>query len=346
MKAIFKRALGRLVIQAALRSPHKPPLLRSLGFRCSHGLFGKGQVSVATGHTKPLRLTHLDDSYLGFQLFWRGLDYYEPITRLLLSQLLRPGTTFLDIGAHHGFFSLTSALLLDAIRVVAFEPNPENFHILQANVHANELANVVCEPLAISDQDGTARLYLTASDMSASLMQGFQSQDTQQIATVEVQAITLDHYAQSRHLDAPLVIKVDIEGHEAAFMRGAMDTIRKCKPDIILEVVEEQDPNWIQALKALGYRFYPITDQALTETDAPRLVKRFPFLFLNHLLSTRPVDELLNIFRAIEPQIKQINLLDTSKHFRKEEWPLLWPDQQAAIRPVLPPWKRFQSTTF
>jgi hypothetical protein len=107
-------------------------------------------------------------------------------------------------------------------------------------------------------------------------------------------------------------------------MRGAMQTIRTHRPDIVLEVVEDQDPAWVAELKSLGYRFYPITDRGLTETDAPRLIKRFPLLFLNHLISARPREELAKIFKRVEPQIRAMNLLDSSKHFPKEQWPLLW----------------------
>jgi len=324
MKKPIKTALGRSVIRMAMQFPRARRTLRTAGLRCSQGLFENRIVSIPFDRRRVLRLTNVDESYLAFQLFWRGFQYYEPITRLLLIELLRPGTTFLDIGAHHGFFSLTASLFVDRLRVVAFEPNPSNFRILQANAAANAITNLSCEPLAISDCDGTATLYLTASDMSASLMKGFQAHDTEQIGSVEVRTTTLDSYTRLNQFGGPMVIKVDIEGHEGAFMRGAAETIRRCKPDIILEVVEDQDPAWVAGLKALGYRFYPITDQGLTETDAPHLIKRFPLLFLNYLISARPREELEKIFERLGPHIRAINLLDSSKYFPKEEWPLLW----------------------
>jgi FkbM family methyltransferase len=324
MKKLIKTALGRFVISVATQFPRTRRTFRTAGLRCSQGLFGNRIVSIPFDPGGVIRLTNLDESYLAFQLFWRGFQYYEPITRLLLLELLRPGATFLDIGAHHGFFSLTASLLIDRLRVIAFEPNPSNFQILEANTLANQTTNLHCEPLAISDREGTAALYLTASDMSASLMKGFQAQDTEQIGSVEVRTTTLDSYIPLNQLGGPMVIKVDIEGHEGAFMRGAAETIRRFQPDIVLEVVEDQDPSWVAELKSLGYHFYPITDQGLTQTDAPRLVKRFPFLFLNHLISARPREELAKLFERLEPRIRTMNLLDSSKHFPKEEWPLLW----------------------
>ena len=70
----------------------------------------------------------------------------------------------------------------------------------------------------------------------------------------------------------------------------------------------------------------PARSWFLIELDAPKLVKRFPFLFLNHLLSVRPKEELAPLFEGIREEITKINLLETTKHFPKEEWPKLWED--------------------
>jgi len=326
MKRIAKKAIGRCIIPFVEWAPQWRKLLSSLGMRTSQGLFGNRTVSVQFSEGGAFRLTHVDQTYLAFQLFWLGGQFYEPITRALVQALLRNGDTFLDIGAHVGFYSLTTGLSNPAVSVIAFEPNPKNFRILEANVAANSLSNIICEPIAISDKDGTGMLYLTESDMSASLMKDFQAEDTKQIGSIEVSTSSLDSYRQRRGIEGRLLIKVDIEGHEPAFFRGAADTIAKHKPDIILEVLYEQEPALVSQLKSLGYHFYPITDQDLIELDAPKLVKRFPFLFLNHLLSVRPKEELAPLFEGIREEITKINLLETSKHFPKEEWPKLWED--------------------
>lgn len=326
MKQIVKRCLGRLAISSAARTPRIRSLLKPIGLRCAQGLFGERIVEILHDG-RPLRLTHLDECYLAFQIFWHGIDFYEPITRALLKELITPASTFMDLGAHLGFFSLDTGLSIPGTHIVAFEPNPKNFRILKANAAANDLPHMVCEPFAISDRNGTATLYLTESDMSASLMKNFQIEDTVQIAEIEVQTTTLDHYAQAHEVRGPLVLKVDIEGCESAFFNGAAQTIASFKPDIILEVLYEQDPRIVGHLKSLGYRFYPVTDQGLVELEAPKLIKRFPFLFLNHLLSARPKPELEAIFNRVRAQTQTINLLNTSKHFPPSEWPALWPSE-------------------
>jgi FkbM family methyltransferase len=324
MKRIIKQALGRSVISVAEMLPWVRSLLRPLGVRTSQDLFGARIVSIQMPGGQSFRLTHVDETYLAFQLFWRGGEFYEPITRALVTALLRPGDTFLDIGAHLGFFSLASGLSNPGVKIIAFEPNPKNFRILQANATANGLSGIVCEPIAISDHDGSARLYLTESDMSASLMKDFQAEDTRQIGSIEVLTASLDSYLEQQRITGTLVIKVDIEGHETAFFRGAARTIAAQKPDIILEVLYDQDIEIVSRLKSLGYHFYPITDEGLVELEAPKLIKRFPFLFLNHLLSVRPRQEIANLFDGVQERIRKLNLLETSKHFPKEQWPCLW----------------------
>ena len=332
IKRLLKKGIGRAVLILGAIVPGIRPLLSNIGMRTSHGLFGKRLVSIKFSNGRSFRLCHVDDSYLAFQLFWYGGDFYEPLTRSLLSRLIKQGGTFFDIGAHVGFFTVTIGISRE-IRIVAFEPNPRNFALLQENIAANNLANngrgrmasrVVCEPYAISDKDGKATLYLTESDMSASLLKDFQAEDTRQIGEIKVSTCSLDSYLEKHPVTGPLVLKVDIEGHESAFFRGAAKTIARHKPDIILEVLYDQDPVAVAELKRLGYHFYPIMDGDLVELEAPKLIKRYPFLFLNHLLSTRPRQEIEQIFKEIKSETERIDLRQTSKHFPKEQWPLLW----------------------
>ena len=324
MKRVIKKVVGRGAIAVAQRPPAARGLVKAVGVRTSQGCFGQRVVSIPLGGHRSLQLTDVDESYLAFQLFWHGGDYYEPITRLLLEQMIQKGDIFVDIGAHVGFFSLVVGQSAEGVKIVAFEPNPRNFQTLEANLKANSLKHVVCEPAAISDRDGSGILYLTDSDMSASLMKDFQAQDTKQVGEIEVRTRTVDSYFRTAGLKGRMILKVDIEGHEPAFFRGAMNTLAHYKPDIILEVLYDMDPTLVSDLKKLGYHFYPITDQGIIELDAPRLFKRFPFLFLNHLFSVRPKQQIADLFEGISEKVGRLNLLNTSKHFPPEVWPDLW----------------------
>jgi len=140
---------------------------------------------------------------------------YEPVTTTLLEKMLEEGMTFVDVGAHVGLFTLPAAKWVGkAGRVVAFEPHPDNYAMLFANIAANELGDCVeAMQSAVSDVSEPVRLH----------MSGFNTGDHQLFHkgsrnTIEVQCTTLDNYFDSG--DKVDVIKMDVQGAEAAAFRG------------------------------------------------------------------------------------------------------------------------------
>ena len=85
---------------------------------------------------------------------------YEPFeTELLLSQL-GPGNVVLDLGGNIGYYTLLFARRVGPSgKVFAFEPDPDNFALLQENIESNGYENVVLVPKAAADRAGPARLY-------------------------------------------------------------------------------------------------------------------------------------------------------------------------------------------
>lgn len=314
LKAILKQAVGKPLISVAEAFPAVRPAMKHLGLRTTEKLFGPREVTIPMPSGQPLKLTHLSDNYLSFQVFWRGIGYYEPITGLVLQELAKPDHTFIDIGANVGLFSLMVSHARPGIKVIAFEPNPKLVGILQANVVANGFEQIRCEPVALSDRDGTARLFLHESDMSASLLSDFQRESNSREDSTEVQTVSLDSYLSRHSVRPPLVVKVDVEGHEEAFLEGAKQTIATHKPDLILEVLKDFSTASISMLKTAGYRFYPITDQGLVESPELRSVPPKPFYFFNHLVSAKAKSEVAAIFRRIEEKVRKINLYETSKY--------------------------------
>ena len=326
MRKIIRSMVGKAIVPLALSSPALRSILQPVGLRATQDFFGGRVAPVEFPDGSVCRMTHLDESYLAFQLFWYGGQYYEPITRALVQELLRPGGVFIDIGAHVGFFSLTAAITNPQVQVIAFEPNPKNFRILKANLCANDINSVQCEPCAISDHNGMETLYLANSDMSASLVQNFQEKYTRSAGSVDVRVTSLDSYLSKFPARGPMVIKVDIEGHEPAFFKGAARSLETHHPDLILEVLDTEDAEIVHQLRTLGYHFYSISDEGLVEATTPKLVKRFPFVFLNYLISARPESEIQWLSACIKKRTESIDLLRTSKHRPPESWPGLWDD--------------------
>src|SRR5437867_7825119 len=80
---------------------------------------------------------------------------YEPQETALVRAILRPGMTFLDVGANWGYFTLAAAHLVgETGRVVSLEPDPRLFAVLRANLADNRLGHVVALPVAAAEQPG------------------------------------------------------------------------------------------------------------------------------------------------------------------------------------------------
>jgi FkbM family methyltransferase len=314
MSQKVKRLAGQFLLEVCDRLPALKRPLGKWGMRTDQDWFPGRVVRVQLPGGKSIALGSFSQNYLSFEVFWKGVRYYEPITTLIARELTREAVTFLDVGANIGFYTLVLSALNPSLKVVAFEPNPKNLSLLRGNVALNAFDLATCEPLALSDDEGSTELYLSASDMSASLESGFEKSNR----CVTVSRTSLDHYLSRRDLADPLVIKVDVEGHEAAFFRGAQHTIETRKPDIICEVTAAQDRLTRSFLKDSGYRFYQITEAGLLPSEHLRLVVRNGLVFLNYLLSARPPAEISRLFDRVADQVGKLDLTRSSKRVSAE----------------------------
>ncbi len=97
-------------------------------------------------------------------LFWHGLDGYEPETSRTLRSLFEHATTFIDVGANCGLYSILGPLWNPNLQVIAFEPVPAIFEKLKKNVRLNQLeGRVQCENLALSSRSGRSTLFLPSA---------------------------------------------------------------------------------------------------------------------------------------------------------------------------------------
>jgi tRNA G37 N-methylase Trm5 len=86
---------------------------------------------------------------------------WEPDSWRVVAKHLHPGGTFVDVGAHIGYYSLEAAPLVGpGGRVIAVEPNPETVRRLRDNIGASGATNVVSvQPVACSDVEATLDLF-------------------------------------------------------------------------------------------------------------------------------------------------------------------------------------------
>lgn len=310
--ALPKRQLGRLLYGISSRLPALRPALRRWGLRTRREWFPgcvPEAVSRQTGHR--VKLASFAENYLSFELFWRGLDYYEPLTTRLVERLTESARLFIDAGANIGFFSLRLAVARPGLAIVAFEPHPRLHALLAANVRANGFTHITPEPIALSDHEGVMPFFLNHSDMSSSLERNF---DSNHAGVVSVAVSSLDAYLMRRgRVPDRFLMKVDVEGHEPAFFEGAEGSLRRYHPDIIAEAAVPYPEKTVALLNRCGYRFRQITDEGLISCPAPAAHMRDSLVFLNCLLTTRPDSELAALSADIRAQAKSIDLRQTSK---------------------------------
>lgn len=195
---------------------------------------------------------------------WRVKSFYEkePDTIRWLDAMT-PGSTLVDIGANVGMYSVYSAVMRN-IQVYAFEPESQNYALLNANIAVNELSGqVVAFPLALSDEMKLDKLYL--SDFSAGgSCHSFAEQvgfDLKPRAAAFAQgafSVTLDQLVESGAVPVPDYIKLDVDGIEHKVLEGARKTLTNPK---VREILVELNTHLaehnavIERLRALGFNY-------------------------------------------------------------------------------------------
>lgn len=222
------------------------------------------EFSRCVGFVPPNRvfMAQLEDFRLWFNTSDREMGMimvsgqYEPKSVDLIKRIVAPGMKCIDAGAHIGFFTcLFASLVGEDGKVYAFEPMPSNFELLVRNIHENHFEKRVrLYQLACSD---TSRR-LIASKVSNMYVAG----RVGDAECVEMETVRLDDMIE----ETINVVKLDVEGHEPAVIRGMISIISKDKPIIFSEINEywlhtcsnSSAREYIGLLKSLDYEVFDV----------------------------------------------------------------------------------------
>jgi len=238
---VFATALiviGTAAVCGALVYPElMPRLVAESTFRFRWSVFVRRGWTLANGMKI---FADPADQVIAPQLVEFGV--WEPGLTALVRKRVRPGGTFVDVGANVGYYTLLAAKLVGpAGRVIAFEPVPAEFELMRRGVEANGFhSGVYLEQKALSNKQGRLELYLSAANRGANSVV-----ETSGEAHVSVPAITLDEYLGA---GSPVdFIKMDIEGGEGFALEGMQQTLRSNRT---IELAMEFSP-W--SLEHAGY---------------------------------------------------------------------------------------------
>jgi len=192
-------------------------------------------------------ITERNISKYGFSIYtykWDGFTNYhidlfgeyDPALSNIVWKNINPKTTFIDVGAHTGWFSMLASK--KAAEVISFEPNPEMFLILSLN--ASRVQNIKPIPMAASDRDGEfVRINIGRHNNTGNTT--IVQENIDRTKTKEAIAITTTiDSAIKRYSKRPddVFIKIDVEGYEAKVLRGARITLQNAENSkILVEIV-------------------------------------------------------------------------------------------------------------
>lgn len=191
------------------------------------------------------------------------------LARFLIHNL-NSGSTFWDIGAHYGYFSLLAHKLVGKEgQVISVEAAPATFEILQKNSAEKQHMTVINN--AVSDQSGTITFYelpnLYSEYNSVDVSQFEQEEWFSKIKAKKIvlDAISLDDLATQNSNHIPDIIKIDVEGAESAVIKGAVNLLNDPAKNttLVMEYLEpkrnnESHQQAVQQLKQWGYKTYII----------------------------------------------------------------------------------------
>ena len=160
----------------------------------------------------------------------------------LLRFFVGKGNGAIDIGANKGVYSSVLAPLVSIVH--SFEPNPKLFKILKSGL----ASNCIGYQIALSDTSTKKNLLVPYSKRKKAYSnQGASLSSTKvndEHGVVEVQTNTLDSY-NFNNID---FIKIDVEGHELNVLKGAVKTLKRNKPILLVELSESHTKILIETL--------------------------------------------------------------------------------------------------
>jgi FkbM family methyltransferase len=194
-----------------------------------------------------------------------------------LCRYLKPGMTFVDVGAYHGLFSILAAKKVGPSgRVVSFEPSSRDRARLRVNKALNVARRIHIEPLAIAAESGWSSFFVVLSGYTTMNSLRPPAVDTP-VSEVRVESVRLDDYLSRTERSEVHLIKIDAEGAEPDIFSGAARTIQSLRPMIMCEVLDSVARPWgrvglesIDYLKRRGYRWFEFSAQGYLRPHVTR----------------------------------------------------------------------------
>lgn len=158
---------------------------------------------------------------------------FEVFERRLFASLVREGDTVFDVGANFGLYSVIASAHLRSGSLHAFEPNPDLFPILKANLERRPFGHLKAHQLAIGATRGNVPFHCAIDSAFSSIV------ETGRMATertVMVPMTTIETFMEEQGIPRVDVMKIDVEGFEPEVLQGARRLL--ARPDAPIVLIE------------------------------------------------------------------------------------------------------------
>lgn len=179
------------------------------------------------------------------------LGVYEEYETEIFKNLIKNDTTFIDVGANVGYYTLIATNLIKKGKIYSFEPEKFNYELLNKNILLNNSKNVKTFQKAVSNEEGIIRIYIDEKNVGGhSLAKNNILEDniiSKDVGFFDVKTITLDSFFNN--LDGSItdniIIKMDTQGAEGLVIDGAKNLLLKNNVKILMEF-------WPKGLRNMG----------------------------------------------------------------------------------------------
>lgn len=176
--------------------------------------------------------------------YWFGTLFDQGL-EVFLRRVLRPGDAMIDVGANYGHFSMLAGALVHPGGVVhAFEPHPRLAALLEQHAASQAgTAPVHVWPKALSETAGTMTLSVNPAWMGGSTLRPAPNRNSRTgtfVQEIDVEVVRGDDLAITLPVGGRLIVKIDVEGHEAKAMAGMPQLLARAAA-----TVAEVTPAWL-----------------------------------------------------------------------------------------------------
>lgn len=181
---------------------------------------------------QPARFETYENGHIS-KLIRKG-QVWEPHLHRVFERYIKPDDVVIEAGCHIGTHTIKLSKLSN--KVYAFEPLPSSHSILSTNLQLNKCTNVSLINKGVSNKPGTTKFGWVPDDNPGGAglddnPMGAPNWVTSPKKDIAVELTTID----SLNLEKLDFMKIDVEGYELRVIEGAINTIKKCRPTIVLE---------------------------------------------------------------------------------------------------------------